>query len=157
MALCAGCPLWLSVGTEGRRASAGRFSTPMSFTLQCLTRRRRRSAIARHEQYKLSPQRRGEPLIGRSTLPADVERECAREGAARRVGASRYQLAAQKQNNGEGSCCRVCQEPATAPSPPVLRGMCRVVPLWLSVRVVPFGSLLAQRVAAPVREDFQPL
>ena len=26
--------------------------------------------------------------------------------------------------NGDGSCCTICEEPATAPSPPVLRVLC---------------------------------
>ena len=42
------------------------------------------SAIAK--QYKLSPQRRGKPFVGRSTLATSIdERERAREGATRRV------------------------------------------------------------------------
>ena len=49
--------------------------------------------------------------------------------------------------NGDGSCCTICEEPATAPSPPVLRMYCN--------RVVPVGALLSQRVTAPVREEFK--
>ena len=60
------------------------------------------SAIAK--QYKLSPQRRGKPFIGRSTLAARIdERERAREGAAWRV--VRYTTARDDAPciNGDGS------------------------------------------------------
>ena len=69
-----------------------------------------RSAIAK--QYKLSPQRRGKPFIGRSTLAALIdERERAREGAARRV--VRYTTARDDALciNGDGSSsCSSFQE-----------------------------------------------
>ena len=94
-----------------------------------LTRSRRRSAIAK--QYKLSPQRRGKPFIGRSTLAARIdERERAREGAAWRV--VRYTTARDDAPciNGDDSSSCSFEEPATAPSPPVLR-MCIVCGLSL--------------------------
>ena len=53
--LCVGCPLGALLLQRVTAPGREDFSTPTSFTLQCLTRRRRRSAIARHEQYKLSP------------------------------------------------------------------------------------------------------
>ena len=90
------------------RETAGAPQVPHKISIISL-----RLAIARHEQYKLSPQRRGEPLPGRSTPPANRIQKgrgvCA-GGGRTEGGRVASPTRRSKLHNGERSCCRSCQE-----------------------------------------------
>ena len=52
-------------------------------------------------------------------------------------------------NNGDGLCCRKCEEPATAPSPPVLR-------MYVYVGCPPWRSVVTEGHRAWARRFFNP-